>query len=237
MFSINKDKSGCLHSYIKFKSADSTFQTGSTIDEELTSLKICLKIHKVDNVHLQVPFPPLNKTLPPHQQQPVQHLEPLASSSEVAAVERAKTSEVETSASPKNTVKEEAISSSSTREGVNVRDNPSLKSSPSIDWSTLAKQLIAVLEKAIYARVVRAPNLPSSTQEASVASSANFGNSWKSEPESIFGMESRHGQPMEQPVCREELVGDLNIIHGRARIAILFSGGVDSMLLAALTDR
>ena len=185
-----------------------------------------------------MPFLPLNKTLPSSQQQPVQHSELITSSSEAAVVERTNTSEVEISVVPKSTLKE------AVGEGVNVRDNSSIslsvESSPSTDWSTLAKQLIAVLEKAIRERVVRAPFLPSSTQETSITSSANLGNSQKSKPESVLGMESRHDEPVEQPLCREELVtkkGDSNIIRGRARIAILFSGGVDSMLLAALADR
>lgn len=201
----------------------------------------------MDNLHLQVPFPPLNKTLPPPlQQQHIQHLESSpkpTSSSEAATIERTKLSEIETSAPPENIVEEEAISSS-TSEGVVVGDDPSLSLAPvsalSVDWSTLAKQLIAVLEKAVHARVVRAPNLPSSTREASVTSSTSLGSSQKSESDSILGTESRHTQSEEQPACEEKLVakiGDSDIIHGRARIAILFSGGIDSMLLAALTDR
>ena len=170
-------------------------------------------------------------------------------------IERTKPSEIESSASSENTIEEEVtIGSSSINKGMVVRDDPSLSllSSPvsthSVDWSALAKQLIAVLEKAIRARVVRAPYLPSSTQETSVTTSSSsaslVGGCQRSESESEFralGMESSHNQCKEQPVCGEELVarkGDSDdIIHGRARIAILFSGGVDSMLLAALTDR
>ena len=196
----------------------------------------------MDNLHLQVPFPPLNKTLaPPPQQQHIQHLDSSpkpTSSSEAATIERTKLSEIETSSPPENSV------STSTSEGVVVGDDPSFSLAPvstlSVDWSALAKRLIAVLEKAVRARVVRAPNLPSSTQEASVISSTSLGSSQTSESESILGVESRHAQSEEQPVCGGELVvkkGDSKIIHGRARIAILFSGGVDSMLLAALTDR
>ena len=168
-------------------------------------------------------------------------------------IERTKPSEIESSASSENTV-ETIGGSSSISKGVVVRDDASLPlllspvSTCSVDWSALAKQLIAVLEKAICARVVRAPYLPSSTQEASATTSSSSASlvrgCQKSESESEFralGMESRHNQNKEQPVCGEELVarkGDLDdIIHGRARIAILFSGGVDSMLLAALTDR
>lgn len=171
-------------------------------------------------------------------------------------IERTKPSEIESSASSENTIEEEVTigSSSSINKGMVVRDDPSLSllSSPasthSVEWSALAKQLIAVLEKAIRARVVRAPYLPSSTQETSVTTSSSSASlvrgCQKSESESEFralGVESRHNQNKEQPVCGEELVarkGDSDdIIHGRARIAILFSGGVDSMLLAALTDR
>ena len=233
-------------------SVDSTFQTGATIDEELTSLATCLKVHRVDNLHLQVPFPPLNKTLPlppqEQQQQHMQHLEsspkPPVASSDEAAIERTKLSEIETRASSESTVEEEAISSvSNTSEGVVGGGDPSLSLSPvstlSVDWSALAKQLIAVLEKAIHARVARAPHLPSSTQQASATCSSSLGGCRKSESESrILGMESRHAQCEEQAACGKELgAKEGDTIHGRARIAILFSGGVDSMLLAALTDR
>ena len=226
------------------ESVDFTFQTGSTIDEELTSLTTCLKVHRVDDFHLQVPFPPLNKTLPlspqEQQQQHMQHLEsspksPVASSDE-AAIERTKLSEIETHASPENTIEEEAVCSvSSTSEGVVGGGDPSPSLAPvstlSVDWSALAKQLITVLEKAIRARVARAPHLPSSTQQALATSSSSLGGCRKSDSES---------QCEEQPVRGKELgakEGDLVTIRGRARIAILFSGGVDSMLLAALTDR
>ena len=215
----------------------------------------------MDNLHLQVPFPPLNKSLPQQQQQQdVQHLESSpksANTSEAATcmTERTKPSEIESSASSENAVEEEDTidSSSSISKGVVVRDDPSLSlllppaSTHSVDWSALSKQLIAVLEKAIRARVVRAPYLPSSTQEASATTSSSSTSlvraCQKSESESesrVLGMEPRHSQSEEQPVCREELVarkGDSDvIIRGRARVAILFSGGVDSMLLAALTD-
>ena len=219
----------------------------------------------MDNLHLQVPFPPLNKCLPQKQQQQcIQNLEslpkPATCSSSVAATcptERTKPSEIESSASSENTVKEEETidSSSSISKGVVVGDDPSLSlllssvSTHSVDWSALSMQLIAVLEKAIRSRVIRAPFLPSSTQEASATTSSSSTSlvrgCQKSESESesqVLEMESRHSQGKEhQPVCREELIarkGDSDVIvRRRARIAILFSGGVDSMLLAALTDR
>ena len=147
---------------------------------------------------------------------------------------RTKLSEIEISSSPENAVREEAISSTCSH----------LSSPLSVNWSTLAKQLNGVLEKAVHARVIRAPNLSSSThvQEASAnTSSTSLGSGQKSESESVLGMECRHSQCEDQPACGEELIakkGDPDkIIRGRARIAILFSGGVDSMLLAALTDR
>jgi hypothetical protein len=166
-------------------------------------------------------------------------------------IERTQPEEIERSASPENTVEKEATGSrSSISEGVVVIDDSSLPllspvATHSVDWGALAKQLIAVLEKAICARVVRAPYLPSSMQETSTttsSSSTSLGRCQKSESESqIPGMESRHGQREEQLVHKEELVakkGDSDvIIRGRARIAILFSGGVDSMLLAAIADR
>ena len=212
----------------------------STIGKELAALKSCLKIHKVDSLHLQVPFPPLNKTLPP---QHVKH-SPTGSSKE-AVVESTKPSVVETNTSPKDDVKDKtAGSSGGANKAVIVRGDPSPSRPPvsalSIDWGTLAKQLITVLEKAVHARVVRAPHLPSSTQKTSVISSASLGDRQKTESTSVLGMESRHGQSMEPSVCGTKLdakKGDLNIMYGRVRIAILFSGGVDSMLLAVLTDR
>ena len=94
-----------------------------------------------------------------------------------------------------------------------------------VDWSSLAKQLITVLEKAIHSRVVRAPFLPSSTSllQSQGASSVSF--------------ESRKIERTSSQEVSGADKGDVNVTHGRARIAILFSGGVDSVLLAALVDR
>ena len=175
---------------------DGSFQTEASIREELPSLKTCLKIHKVDNSHLQVPFPPLNKTLPAqHRFQPTP-----AVGSEAVTLESTQTSTAMcTTVLVGDRTAHESGGGNNEDRGV-ATNPPSNMSLPTVDWSTLAKQLIAVLEKAVRSRVVRAPYQPSSALDDAKSGVSKF-------------------------------------THGRARIAILFSGGVDSVLLAALADR
>ena len=205
---------------------DGSFQTEAGIAEELSSLKTCLGIHKVDNVHLQVPFPPFNKTIPV---QPNLLTTPTSKSKTAVVVEGTRhtlSDSIETETLCKSS--EEIKLDSNVVKGGNSSSFVSPVSSvsvSSVDWNTLAKQLITVLEKAIHSRIVRAPYLPSCRVVARDVNSIDLEH--RSHEEEVAGCQN-------QTLVLEPKT---EYIHGRARIAILFSGGVDSMLLAAIVDR
>ena len=204
---------------------DGSFQTQAGIVEELSSLKTCLSIHKVDNFHLQVPFPPFNKTVPV---QPHLQTTPTSKSKTTVAVEGTLSDsdfvESETLCKSYGEIK---LDSDMVKGGISSSSvSPvSVVSVSGVDWNTLAKQLIAVLQKAVHSRIVRAPHLPSYRVEARDDSSVNVD----------------HRRNEEEPTgCQNQalvLVPKAEYIHGRARVAVLFSGGVDSILLAALVDK
>ena len=209
---------------------DVSFQIETGIGEELSTLKTNLNIHKIDQHHLQVPFPTLNKSLPVHQSLP-QHSSPALGRSEATTGERTESDVYSkedatttcTSGSDSRVVCKVEAGKVDERGGASLLD----KFLNTFDWSSLAKQLITVLEKAVHSRVVRAPFLPSHTSllQSQGASSVSF-----------EGRKTERTSSQEASGADADK-GDVNVIHGRARIAILFSGGVDSVLLAALVDR
>ena len=211
--------------YEYFFCSDTSFQTEAGIVEELSSLKTCLKCRKVDNFQLQVPFPPLNKLLPV---QPRLQTTPTNRSESAVAVERTS-----------NTVSKEGVHESCIEMSVNADEMEGdsmsflesvvstvspVSVSTSIDWNTLAKQLIAVLEKAVHSRVVRAPHLPSSTLETHGATGS-------------VDFEERGSEAAQSGSQEESWKKAMEFVRGKARVAVLFSGGVDSVLLAALVDK
>lgn len=212
-----------------------------------------MNIHKIDNPSLQVPFPALNRTLPPQQclhSQPAvltkktvvekndSELSSQGSSVEHRTVCR---SDLDKAPSQMGIVEDSTIQSSNEEKQteVSMKGVLSLSEPVSIDvWSSLAKQLITILEKAVHSRIVRAPHVPSSVtplscEEQPPATEVSLEHHRKTdlapglEDESELSIPTKldtHGK------CS-------NFIRGRARIAILFSGGVDSMVLAALVDK
>lgn len=217
------------------------FQSESMIAEELSSLKTCLNIRRVNSHHLQVPFPALNKLVPSNQQQvlPTQSKKTEAveetqlpiSSQDVCSSSQTITTTVDRTEEVKSD-EEDLKSSCDPLETVDVAatNRYSMSSSPSLspDWRALSRLLITELERAVHSRVVRAPYLPSSSQTRS--DGACLMDLSKSDSDPVKEVElATATDPMKTAVSA--------IILGKARIAILFSGGVDSVVLAALVDR
>ena len=89
------------------------------------------------------------------------------------------------------------------------------------DWNTLAQHLLSVLQQAIQSRVDRAPRVTHTVSQDTVTVCCG--------PPSGAGSVGC-GPPSGSP-------DTASVVQGAARVAILFSGGVDSVVLAALTDR
>ena len=211
-------------------SSGESFQTEARIREELSSLKTCFNVHRVDNAHLQVPFPPLNKTLPALDQIDSVSLD----SDEIDIEKRTLSSNVpSTSGSTQDTALprlDDQDEIATAMRGASLSHHMLHTLRPAVDWRALATQLITVLERAVHSRVDRAPYLPSVTVETQGASSANL-ERCDTEVETATGAVKSHQSPVEGLVVKSK------VVYGKARIAILFSGGVDSMVLAALVDR
>lgn len=137
--------------------------------------------------------------------------------------------------------------SETTTEAVTVRDtatsiNMTHLPTPTVDWRALAAQLISVLEKAVLSRAVRAPYMPSiaieTTDASSAISSITMATSGASTASQHLCETDIEAAPTgsEQKFAERQTEGT-KVVYGKARIAILFSGGVDSMVLAALVDR
>ncbi len=92
--------------------------------------------------------------------------------------------------------------------------------------SAIAQQLLAILQQAVETRVMRAPPLDVGKESLESAST----------PRNHASTEVTAGASKSPPVDISAAKGE-NVIQGRARVAILYSGGVDSAVLAALTDR
>lgn len=75
------------------------------------------------------------------------------------------------------------------------------------DWNMLAQHLLSVLQQAIQSRIDRAPRVTPTVSQDTVTVGC--------------------GPPLDAG----------SVVLGGARVALLFSGGVDSVVLAALTDR
>ena len=180
-----------------------------------------------------MPFSPLNKTLPALDQIDSVSLD----SNEVYIEKRtpfnnvpSKTGSIQDTALPRLDDGDEIATAASAMRGASLSHHVSHTLRPAVDWRTLATQLITVLERAVHSRVDRAPYLPSVTVETRGASSANL-ERCGTEVDTVTGAVKSHQSPVEGLVVKSK------VVYGRARIAILFSGGVDSMVLAALVDR
>ena len=215
---------------------DVCFQGETGIIDQLSSLESCLKFSVVKERRLQVPFPCLNKQLP---------LPSCADRCELSAVpsvtldgrpehgscdDRAvqcsdggtvealqdpsarivHSSECQGTASMHERGSQCSVPVSGEKNAVPVATSPvATTTAQETDWHTLAQHLLSVLQLAIHSRVVRAPRI-------------------------------RH-DPTPSQATKSDLsvagVAISTVVQGRARVAILFSGGVDSVVMAALTDR
>ena len=191
-------------------SADDYFQSEVSI---LSTLQTSLNITLAKNKMLQVPFPSLNKQLQatPSVLVAVSDTETVVSKALVYPVTP---DEVVVSKAPVHPVTPDEVAVSKALVHPVTPDEVAISKAPvhpdEVNWYALAQQLIEVLQKAIKARVVRAPPIRelNSVVAPSKASDVSTG---------VIGAAA----------------GD----QGNARVAILFSGGVDSVVLAALTDR
>lgn len=137
------------------------------------------------------------------------------------------------------------------------------------DWSSLAKELLSILEGAVHARVIRAPVIPSripssfnsthlpiphrSNDCGAIQTSSSMNKVDRPTSSHFIPPSDLPSQP-DQFETRQDILSlsgaavifskrtrsdDVcsGVVEGRARIAVLFSGGVDSAVLAALTDR
>ena len=209
---------------------DVCFQSETEIVDQLSSLKSCLHFSIVKERSLQVPFPKLNKQLPSTKNRDSNVVTPLHSETQVTSTQCVASCE------GRGTVQDPTLSfhgsgclvcmdEKGSRQSVSNEKATLPTTSPFIamatvtqetDWNTLAQHLLSVLQQAIQSRVDRAPRVTHSVSQDTVTVGCD--------PPSGAGFVG----------CGPDIA---SVVQGAARVAILFSGGVDSVVLAALTDR
>lgn len=210
--------------------ADVCFQSETEIVDQLSSLKSCLHFSIVKEKILQVPFPKLNRQLPSTKNCDSNVVTSLHSETQVTSTQCAAASE------DRDTVQDPTLSFHGSGCLVCMNEKGSRQSASSekatlptasplsamatvtqeTDWNTLAQHLLSVLQQAIQSRVDRAPRVTHTISQDTVTVGCG--------PPSGAGSVG----------CGPNIG---SIVQGAARVAILFSGGVDSVVLAALTDR
>lgn len=88
-----------------------------------------------------------------------------------------------------------------------------------IDWKHSAERFLEILAGAVKVRVSNAPRLPSCQAH-------------KSEPEACSQL-----RVLPDSTLQPGSAPSTDMVFGKAKIGVLFSGGVDSVVLAALVDR
>ena len=209
---------------------DVCFQGETGIIDQLSSLQSCLKFSVVKERHLQVPFPCLNKQLPPPsctEKCDLSTVPPVdggpdstkhdscddrtvhfSDGSTVEVLQDPTVPVVHTSECQGTLpVRGSQDSVSSEKNAVCVCSSlVATMTAQETDWHTLAQHLLSVLQQAIHSRVVRAPRVG-------------------------------HDPTPSQDTMSDCSVAATSVVQGGARVALLFSGGVDSVVMAALTDR
>lgn len=211
--------------------------------EELNLLQNHFKITVRKNSHLQVPFPSLNKVLPSVN---------LATSTHPSQ-ETVELTVVGSTNSPDPSV---VLYDGSKQE---VKSPPDT----AVNWSIIAEEFLEVLAEAVSVRVKNAPSLPSckahysykpvqsadnervetatvtcaTVNSLSIQSVSNVEIQSASvvDVRSVDGESALHETTVMS--CPTLQSSNVEIVCGQARIGLLFSGGVDSVVLAALVDR
>jgi hypothetical protein len=230
---------------------DACFQNEVSVRDELKLLKTSLGISVVKDARLQVSIPPLNKSLlkkvvveaeiaPPLdkpflEKTPTQaeipplpippcktvHKESFIQASSISSHTRP-TSERSTDSSH-FPVEQPDSPSSLVEQSMNTTSDSNVASS----WGPTARDFLTVLQEAVSVRVHRAPNVASYTDQGGAADTACDSDRANSRADTSGGAVSCCGMADD---------GE-GVLYGKAKIGVLYSGGVDSVVLAALVDR
>jgi hypothetical protein len=210
-----------------------TFQSEEGIAHELGSLETYLTISSVRETSPQVFFPPLNKSVEEQSllhsvHSPITNTSAATVQSEAAGTTRTETSlpEHTDEATTQNAGKVELLTPSHSAETATTT------------YDDYVARLLDVLQSAVQCRVSRAPpviprQMVKHLHKTPVLhSTAEGGN----------GIHVQNTSGIENKTCYAQRgLGDSascgSVMCGSARVAILFSGGVDSAVLAALADR
>lgn len=216
---------------------DCTFQSEEGIAHELGSLETCLTISTIRETSPQVFFPPLNKSIDEKSFSHTAH----SHSSDADTGTAAEQSEVT------GTAKTETSLPEHTDEDTSQDDEKVelLASSQSIETATTTyddhvARLLDVLQSAVQCRVSRAP--PVTQREVVTQTQLHRTPALESVTVSKEGVDIQNKSGEENKLCcaqkaLEDGASGGTVMRGSARVAILFSGGVDSAVLAALADR
>jgi hypothetical protein len=201
-----------------WKQGGSTFQSEQVIADELGSLKTCLTVTSIKEDYPLVYFPSINPTIdvdpPPHpladSGHPQEDTRGIATILSENAVSR---TDFPSSTDPPLLPSDGAVTS-----GPQCTRQPP---ATTISYEVHVKRFLDILQDAVQRRVSRAPPVSwGRSQATKVKGAVKLGDEARTE-----GGTSGLG------------VGCEGVLEGHARVAVLFSGGVDSAVLAALVDR
>ena len=200
---------------------ESTFQSEQVIADELGSLKTCLTVTLIKEDHPLVYFPSINPTIdvdpPPHPLADSGHpQEDTRVEATLLLAEAVSTTDSQSSTDPPLLPSDGAVTS-----GPQCTRQPP---ATTISYEEHVKRFLDILQDAVQRRVSRAPPVSwGRSQATKVKGAVKLGDEARTEGGTSGG--------------RGLGVGCEGVLEGHARVAVLFSGGVDSAVLAALVDR
>ena len=167
---------------------DQSYQNEATLTEDPQMRRTFLSVSLIKDERLQVPFPPLNKDLPPELDEVMEVSVKMIKGDTPSPLAGEEGKQFPDELEPLGTI---------------PKQRPCGEAVP--PDALIVHEFLKVLEEAVMVRLRTAPWLPANEDCASVAGKG---------PTAAAG-----------------------VVSGRARVALLFSGGLDSAVMAALVDR
>ena len=214
---------------------DCTFQSEEGIARELGSLETCLTISTIREASPQVFFPPLNKSVDEESLSHTAHppntdtnIDTAAEQSEVAGTAKTETS------LPEHT--DEASTQNAERVEVLAPSHSIETATTAYTYDDCVARLLDVLQSAVHCRVSRAPTVA----QREVVTQTPLHMTPALESGAVEEVDVQNMSGRENKLCCAQKIDSTpcgTVMRGSARVAILYSGGVDSAVLAALADR
>ena len=218
----------CIPSFVPI-CEDISYQTQDGIEQELRTFETCFSISCITEHSLQVFFPPLNTAADTSHTQ--------TSEVSIALQPDALSDRRDSTASPTHCNSPARGDCGLTEE---LKKEPCISCGEDISFKEdeHVQDFLRVLQAAVQFRVLNAPRVRTRIAGKLPQKSVIAARAEENEKHCLNPKPKRLDEEEEQCIgdrCAESSLG--STVYGKARVAVLFSGGVDSAVLAALTDR